>query len=105
MEMDEHIKSCRYYNGEKKSPFHGGDNAMFWGYECWWVESFHDEQKRLVLQEALDRYQRFGLNSFDDSDGTPVSLKALLFNRYEHWLEGGPEDFKEWYRRVYKRDQ
>jgi len=60
--------------------------------------------KSQLLQDIVGRYHKLGLDSFDTTDGTPLTLKALLFNRYEQWLEGGPEDFKKWYRRVYRKE-
>jgi len=92
---------CRYYKGEAENPYEG-DAGMFWNYEKWWVESFGDKEKEEVLFDAFKRYIKLGLESFEEEDGTPMVLKALLFNRYEHWLEGGSEDFKEWYKRCYK---
>ena len=86
MEERSFTDMCRYYKGETDCPFSGQNDKMFWGYERWWVESFDDEEKKQVLQNSIKRYIWCGLESFDESDGTPMSIKALLFNRYEHWL-------------------
>lgn len=103
--MDKHAYTdmCRYYKGETTCPFCEQNDKMFWDYERWWVESFENEEKHLVLQDAINRYIWCGLESFDESDGTPLSIKALLFNRYEHWAEGTPDDFRKWYRKEFMK--
>ena len=53
------------------------------------------------LEEITNEYRSQGLENFSEEDGTPISLKAILFNRYEHWLEGGTDGFKRFYRKTY----
>ena len=51
----------------------------------------------------LDDYLSAGLRTFNMYDDTPVTLKAVLFNRFMQQAEGmaTAEDFKEWYDRFY----
>lgn len=102
VDKTDQIQYCRYYKGEKRNPY-SGDAAMFWESEKWWLESFSDSEKELVLQDAVAHFIRLGMEHFEDKDGTPMTLKAILFNRYEHWIEGGPEDYREWYLTSYKK--
>ena len=101
------IKFCRYYKGEDKNPFNGKDQmkSLMWEYECKWVEftikASEDEngQEAKVLSSVLSDYIRVGLREFENMDDTPISLKAILYNRYYYWNEGG--DFTKWYKEVY----
>ena len=61
---------------------------------------------QVETQKNIDYYtQEYDLpNLLPESDGTPLGLKALLFNRYDHWngFMGGSREkyaqqFKEWY--------
>lgn len=99
--MNNLLKHCRYYKGEDDCPesiSNAGDCSL-WFYERVWVmqESHRDEKDFDTLE-----YIRYGLKDFNTDDGTPITLKALLFNRYCHWIGGwGMENdvkgFKEWY--------
>ena len=53
--------------------------------------------------EFLDDYLRAGLRTFNMYDGTPITLKAILYNRYMQQAEGMAkvDDFKEWYNKFY----
>lgn len=97
MTTDELIKQCRIYKGEKENPFgDGGDRAMFWSYEKWWVDKMAAGSTDAIA-DILAHYEQEGLTDFAEEDGTPMSLKALLFNRFEEWAESGPEEFRRWY--------
>ena len=52
----------------------------------------------------LEYYIRAGLSTFQMFDNTPITLKALLFNRYSHWTMGDIDGFKEWYLTAYRND-
>lgn len=88
---------CRVYKGEDSCP--NNQNALIWGYEHHWVT--HLEQK---WTEEIDDMHRLGLDQLmKKDDGTPLTLKAQLFNRYAHWVglyEGG-EGFVKWYTDFY----
>lgn len=104
MTRKELIKQCRYYNGEKENPFkeERQDKKMFWDYEKSWVELTLSSDA--IIGKMLDGYRRYpGMKSFEVNDGTPETLKALLFNRYMHWMED--DGFKGFYRGQYVESQ
>lgn len=97
---------CLYYKGETEPNFNSstpeGQNAsQFWYYEKAWAEDQLRQDHRLY-QSFLSEYLAAGLSDFESLDGTPVGLKAVLFNRYMHWGCGSPEDFKRFYLTKYK---
>lgn len=103
--MNSLIESCRYYKGETECPACLTEKglASLWFYEQIWVES---EDLRDENGENTVGYINYGLKDFNKDDGTPLSLKALLFNRHTHWCGGwGKENdiksFKEWYNNSY----
>lgn len=101
MSMNDLIKYCRYYKGEKECPesINEKGKSNIWFYEQIWVEreDLRDENEYNTLE-----YIRAGLKDFNVDDGSPLTLKALLFNRHTHWcggygLESDTKNFKEWY--------
>ena len=53
---------------------------------------------REFLKQNNNMYIEFGLETFSLDDGVPLSLKAILFNRYMHWSYGGTvAGFKTFY--------
>lgn len=99
----DYIKFCRYYKGEKDNPYKGGYEALFWDYEKGWVEA--SLIKFEFLFEYISDYIGVGLRDFEKTDDTPLSLKALLFNRFCHWDSGSAVDcvepFMDFYLNVY----
>lgn len=95
---------CRYYKGEKECPF-DAEQALLWDYERRWCKVQNDKDSS--MNDMLNEYNISGLCSFEPYDGTPVSLKALLFNRFCHWSSGAMheciEPFKKWYVDTYKK--
>lgn len=98
MTREELIKFCKYYKGEKECPYTNDspEDSMkrhFWNYESYWVDS--DDK---IRSENVGLLRAYGLEDFNANDGTPISLKALLLNRWGHW-EGlyDIEGFKKWY--------
>ena len=92
--------------------YHGGrikqnePNSLFAGYEKQWLEAYLKGDGKFIKSlhiEALDS----GL-TVKRGDRTPLTLKALLLNRFLHWNgnAGYDEDmmasFEEWYENVYK---
>lgn len=56
-----------------------------WNYEKHWVEaSLQGHGDSGCTKEYID----YGNEDFNADDGTPISLKALLWNRYYHWGGG-----------------
>lgn len=105
MTREELILDCRYYNGEDDVPDslpEGKD--IFWDYERVWVKWVLEGSDR--VQKYIDYFtEEYDLpNLLPEDDGTPLGLKALLFNRYDYWVGfmGGSEveyaqQFKVWY--------
>ena len=113
MTREELILDCRYYNGEDDAPETiPVEKRMFWNYERSWIEFVlrNDE----ILQDSLDYFTEvYHLPDLlpEDLDATPLSLKAILFNRYDHWIgrysqshEEYGNQMKEWYLRDYVAD-
>lgn len=105
MTREELLLDCRYYNGEDDVPEslpEGKD--IFWDYERVWVKWVLEGSDR--VQRYIDYFtEEYDLpNLLHEDDGTPLGLKALLFNRYDYWVGymGGSEEeyaqqFKVWY--------
>ena len=102
MTREELILDCRYYNGEEEVP--EGVDSLMWGYEEAWVRMVLENSP--TPQKCLDYYSRtYDLPSIlpYEEDGTPISLKAILWNRLDHWsyLPANAQDFKKWYQEKY----
>lgn len=99
------LQFCRYYKGEDESPYEGIDQNkdMLWFYEkCWTFDVVNGGDKMFV--EMINEYSRVGLAMFSNHDNTPISLKALLFNRYAKgsWsMADAVEGFKRFYNKYY----
>lgn len=97
------LRLCRYYKGEDECPH--GVNSLCWNVESAWVaftlrgSRNNDNADAVYLLNVVDEYNNAGLRYFEMMDDTPITLKALLFNRFDHWNEGG--GFKEWYLTTY----
>lgn len=109
MTKEELILDCRYYKGEDEvlDSIPEG-KSIFWNYEQVWVKWVLEGDEH--LQKNMDYFTEvYDLpHLLPDNDGTPLGLKALLFNRYDYWsgFMGGSredyaQDFKEWYQREY----
>lgn len=100
------IPFCRYYKGETEKPKE--TNVLFWEYEKKWVKLSEnpkeDSESFNMVINWLDDYMRAGLSLFKNDDGVPITLKALLFNRYTHWMQTN-DGFKEWYTNQYKQEK
>lgn len=109
--IDEHltrenlISCCRYYKGEDTNPYDEKepDKSIFWFYEQCWVKFMFDDDGKYICNMSQE-YEKYGLTDFEKSDGTPESLKALLFNRYSHWVMGDTDSFKRWYIEYYRAE-
>ena len=102
MTREELILDCRYYNGEEYPP--EGINDLMWGYEEAWVRMVLENNP--TPQKCLDFYtERYDLPSFlpYEEDGTPLGIKAILWNRLDHWSysPADADQFKDWYREHY----
>lgn len=99
MNKDELIELCRYYKGETENPFDDGSPAKFWNYERTWVDMMLTESDLLVV--CWGGYAADGLADFERHDGVPALLKALLYNRYQYWMQGTTSGFKKFYKQRY----
>ena len=95
------LEHCRYYKGEKECP-KDDKNSLFWWYEFDWIEKMSKDNSD--ISDMLEYYIRAGLSTFQMFDNTPITLKALLFNRYSHWTMGDIDGFKKWYLTAYRND-
>ena len=98
-----YIQYCRYYHGEENCPESIEQlpaGKALWFYEKRWVE-FNMEGEDLHWE--LDEFNAYGMSDFSTDDGVPVSLKAILFNRYYKggYMEVGGASFKKWYQNTY----
>jgi hypothetical protein len=91
------IARCHYYKGESKedNPYEGTDCEMLWYYESCWVDFSLNSPDSLIGLVKEYKYDR--LDKILKRDGVPMSLKALLYNRYTHWSMGSPAGFRKWY--------
>ena len=101
--MEDLIKYCRYYKGEEFCPedISKDENESLWYYEQLWVKR---DELRDEKGYNTTGYIDYGLKDFNADDGVPITLKALLFNRYCHWSGGYGNDvegFKKWYKKYY----
>lgn len=99
--MNELLKHCRYYGGEESCPFEDQNKKMLWFYEMSWVI---DTSRGVDWSAAVDEYLSYGLARFSAGDGVPISLKALLFNRYmrdSFSVADSIEPFKTFYKTYY----
>ena len=109
MTREELILDCRYYNGEEEVPNTlPAGKEIFWDYERVWVKWVLEGDD--ILQRHIDHYTKeYDLpNLLPESDGTPLGIKAILFNRYDHWIgymggsiEKYAQQFKAWYLSTY----
>lgn len=97
---DPYLKYCRYYDGvDYKNA--GAEKELLASYEEAWVRMQIAEVDH--IQSMLNEYVAYGQEFFNMDDGVPISIKALLWNRYMHW-GGNPNDlygFRSWYKREY----
>lgn len=107
MKIDDVLKLCRYYRGEKDNPFPPGDKATLWFYERGWAHDFLRSIGSPGYEphaEMLADYEAVGLSDFRVDDGVHISLKALLFNRFAKTAYSqalAVEPFKEFYEKYY----
>lgn len=77
------ILQCRYYNGEEEAPEEfSSEQGSFWYYEqCWVSFNLEDPFYMKHLQEEIKAYDL----TTAIWDRTPLTMKAVLVNRYLHW--------------------
>ncbi len=88
-----YLAHCFYYG--KNVPEDSGAHVGHM-YEENWV-MFHFDDSDYLLNETLF-YIKEGLGDFHANDGVPISMKAILYNRFCHWgWAETPDTFRSWY--------
>lgn len=101
MDKKDLISFCRYYHGEETCPFSEEDKSMLWDYERTWVADMMSDDD---FSEYISDYLAVGLRDFSMFDDTPITLKAMLFNRYAktaYTMQDAVPGFKEFYQKYY----
>ena len=95
------LSQCRYYNGESEPPRSLPEGCdLMWGYERNWV--LWSLKNDPVMEQFQRMIEEFHLEN-KDGDKTPLTMKALLLNRYLHWcgayasIEETLKHFEKWY--------
>lgn len=101
MNKQDAIKFCRYYHGESECPFKDDECSTLWKIERAWAERMTTGNTEQI-EEAVSEYVACGLGEFQMHDGVPISLKAVLFNRFCKYEERiDLPAFKQFYLRFY----
>lgn len=101
------IYLCRYYKGENECPFKNEDEKLFWSWERWWYEqtALSNDAGCSRISPFIDEYLKAGLANFEIYDNTPITLKAVIFNRYCKLGERVDIDgFKRLYLNKYRKE-
>lgn len=87
-----YLEHCFYYGKNVPEDYGARVGHMYEGY---WVYSHIKGDN--MLGNTID-YIREGLGNFSADDGVPISMKAILYNRFCHWGYGEtPDTFRNWY--------
>lgn len=99
MDKKDLLIHCRYYKGDD-SIYEDREKAALSAIEKLWIDkTLHDDN---FLNTCLEEYIEQGMRTFEQEDDTPVTLKAILFNRYNNELVD-IAGFKEWYKKYYSK--
>lgn len=92
---------CRYYG--KKDIKNDPETETLIKIEKFWVDATEAlTEEKDTLKGMIQEYTSAGLNEFEQYDKVPLSLKAVLFNRYcKHNERIDVEGFKSYYKNVY----
>ena len=99
------LSQCRYYNGESEPPRSLPEGcALMWDYEWHWV--LWSLKNDPMMEQFQRKIEEFHLEN-KEGDDTPLTMKALLLNRYLHWygayasIEETLKHFEKWYESHY----
>lgn len=97
------LQYCRYYKGERRNPYKGKDQnkMMLWSYEQIWADMASGNTPDSLLAEYC-LYLHRDLPELVNNDYAPMSLTALLYDRYMHF-GGGAEGFKKLFEEYYMK--
>ena len=107
------LKACRYFDGsDREREDLPGDEAMLCYYEKWWYERslqfYETGEIDGFFESVIDQYKYAGLEHFAEEDQRPITLKALLFNRYGYTLSANIKEqaelFQIFYLKHYSRE-
>ncbi len=103
MKKKDYIDQCRWYQHRERLT--DGDARLCEFVERWWVEAkLRTTEDDNPFTPYLIDYENAGLSDFEQFDDTPLTLKAILFNRWKNTYElGSIEEFKRFYSEVYMR--
>lgn len=94
--MAPYLERCFYYG--KNIPEDYGTEAGHKYEECW--VRFHFNEDDYLKNETMS-YIKEGLGDFCAEDGVPISMKAILYNRFCHWgWCETPDTFRFWYESI-----
>ena len=95
---------CRYY--KREIPDTEDANIHMCAFcEQKWIE-FMEDRDNTLLSHLLSDYFEYGLKEFSLDDGVPVSLKAVLANRYFQYNERiDIPAFKVFYNKYYTKEK
>lgn len=97
MKKEELLKYCRYYKGQKNNPYTDRKEEYLYIYERAWVELMMSNDDE-IISTLIDDYINAGLAHFSETDNVPITLKAVMYNRYaQHNEMFKIDEFKNWY--------
>lgn len=95
MKREDAIKLCRHWNATDAKD---EDVKLFAAIEKIWVDCMTDDD--FSFNDLLQDYFDAGLREFEMFDDTPITLKALLFNRFCKYNEMiDVHEFKKFYKK------
>lgn len=91
-----YLEHCFYFG--KNVPRDCGADVGHNYEECWVRFHFNDD---IYIYNNTIEYISHGLGDFHADDGVPISMKAILFNRFCHWgYAETPDTFRKWYESI-----
>lgn len=101
MKKEELLKHCRYYHGEDEPPYTEDVKCTLWSIERIWVDLMLNNVNNFI-DECIQDYTAAGLANMRVKDDTPLTLKAVLFNRLNKYAERPDADaFRSFYKEHY----
>jgi hypothetical protein len=98
MKKEDAIKLCRHLNVAESSD---EDKKLFAHCERMWVDRMIDDN--FLFEDLLQDYFDAGLREFEQMDDTPITLKAVLFNRFCKFNDCvDVSEFKKFYQKYMK---
>lgn len=102
-QITEPLQHCRYYTGNDNKA-ESEQIGVLYDYERIWAQFILRGGVEPDFVRMIGEYMCYGLLWFNEHDKAPISLKAVLFNRYCHWNYGGADEFKYWFVNTYSKE-